>query len=340
MKPLYCICVDGGTTNTRATLLSAPQNVLAVAKRAVGVRNTSIDGNNAALKSAVKECLLELLALANCNWDSIGCIVASGMITSNLGIYEVPHLTAPANISQFSEGIQSVLLQEIAPLPFHFVPGLKNLPTPLPSNQFSKMDIMRGEEVETIALFSTLPENTGCVLILPGSHTKFVFVNEKQEITGCLTTLSGEILSLLTQQSILSETVGARFAESASLDLNFAKRGFWAAKEDGLARTAFSCRIGGLFTHSTKEQMASFLLGAILQQDIWAFTRHIEKENTGILPVYIAGKHVLREALHCLLLESNPSFIIHEIASREDLAAFGCLEVAKKKGLLPFFTTE
>ena len=56
----YVITIDGGTTNTRCILWNGKREKVAEAKRAVGVRNTSIDGNNEKLKNAVKECLLEV----------------------------------------------------------------------------------------------------------------------------------------------------------------------------------------------------------------------------------------------------------------------------------------
>ena len=35
------------------------------------------------------------------------------------------------------------------------------------------------------------------ILVLPGSHNKFVAVNADKEITGCLTSISGELLSAI-----------------------------------------------------------------------------------------------------------------------------------------------
>ena len=50
----YIITIDGGTTNTRCILWGSGQRRIDEERRAVGVRNTSIDGNNHKLKQAVR----------------------------------------------------------------------------------------------------------------------------------------------------------------------------------------------------------------------------------------------------------------------------------------------
>ena len=50
-------------------------------------------------------------------------------------------------------------------------------------------------------------------MILPGSHTKFVFVDNENRITDCSTTMAGEFLMNLTQSSVLSESLSKEFAE-------------------------------------------------------------------------------------------------------------------------------
>lgn len=346
MKTEYCICVDGGTTNTRATVWSAPKidlsescstaifSKVSTAKRNVGVRNTSIDGNNNALKEAVCQCLCGAMEQAGLSWDDVGCILAAGMITSNLGIYELPHLTAPVDLADFAAGMHTEDMPDIAPLPIHFIPGVRNLPVPVDPAQLDQMDIMRGEEVETVALLGQLPDNTGSVLLLPGSHTKFVFVDGQKRITACITTLSGEMLDLLTKESILADTVGSRFAEEATCDMTYVQRGFTVAEKYGIARAVFSCRIEGLFSDATKDQMASFLMGAVLQQDILALYSKIREEALENPRIFVAGKQPFRKVLAFLLKQGGLISHVEELAEREDLSAKGCLAVAKQKGLV------
>ena len=49
----YIITIDGGTTNTRCILWNEQRKMLSDAKRDIGVRCTSIDGNNIRLTKIV-----------------------------------------------------------------------------------------------------------------------------------------------------------------------------------------------------------------------------------------------------------------------------------------------
>ena len=108
----YTITIDGGTTNTRCILWNSSRQRIDEQKREVGVRNTAIDGNNSKLKNAVKECLEQLLEDHSLTYDNINHIIASGMITSDVGIVVVPHLTAPADLEQIARSTVAIGFQK------------------------------------------------------------------------------------------------------------------------------------------------------------------------------------------------------------------------------------
>ena len=119
----YIITVDGGTTNTRCILWDENRRRIAQENRPVGVRNTAIDGNNERLKQAVKECLECLTRDNGVGWDRIHRIIASGMITSDVGLVVVPHLTAPAGLAELAEATVAIQMPEICPIPNLFYTG-------------------------------------------------------------------------------------------------------------------------------------------------------------------------------------------------------------------------
>src|SRR6185436_6678909 len=90
------ICVDAGTTNTRVWL-TAGNRVIARARAAVGVRDTARDGSSKRLREALSELIHQV-------WrDQDGepeCVIAAGMITSPLGLAEVPHVPTPAGLTE------------------------------------------------------------------------------------------------------------------------------------------------------------------------------------------------------------------------------------------------
>ena len=148
----YVITVDTGTTNTRVILWNSSRKIVATSQAKVGVRNTAIEGNNNRLKEAVKGCLESVLQEANLTYADVRIIIASGMITSNVGLVEIPHCVVPVSIAELATAVKCISLPEVCPLPITFIPGVKNSADSINLNNFEAMDIMRGEEVEAVAI--------------------------------------------------------------------------------------------------------------------------------------------------------------------------------------------
>ena len=84
------------------------------------------------------------------------------MITSNVGLTEVPHIEAPAGLEDFAAAVRAVLIPEVFELPIHFIPGLKNS-NAVDMDTLESMDIMRGEgDRGTGLLLSLITVKGGC----------------------------------------------------------------------------------------------------------------------------------------------------------------------------------
>ena len=332
----YIITVDAGTTNTRAILFDEQQQMKAMESRGTGVRNTAIDGSNHRLRTAVRECLEGLLAKENISYQEVSMIIASGMITSNVGLVEIPHLTAPVGINELAAGVQSVFLEDVCPIPIHFIPGIKNTSVPITLENYESMDIMRGEETESVALINSLPAGHRILIVLPGSHTKFVSVNEAGQITGCLTTLSGELLSVVTNNTIIADAVGHQFVQEETCDTDLLLAGYQNARKTGLGRACFSCRILSQFTDLSKEKLASYLLGVILSSDVLSIRNSNALCVDRSTIVLVAGKDPLRGAI-CEMLRADGYFsevIGYDSTGDIPLSGKGALLIAHQKNLL------
>lgn len=329
----YLITIDGGTTNTRAVLWNQDNVMITTANAQIGVRNTAIDGNNNRLKDTVQKLIQTLLTKTGISQERISAVYASGMITSNVGLAEIPHLIAPASLNDFADGVRSVLIPEVFPLPIHFIPGLKNMADQAVSlDNLESMDIMRGEETETLALVSSIDNQNGCLVVLPGSHTKFVTVDRHCLITGCLTSLTGEMLSVLTEYSIVAEAVKKQFA-AEQYDLEYLKAGFHAAGNTSCARAAFLVRIVSQFLTRDQNQCASFLLGAVLQNDIAAIRTSRALNVNNRMQVLIAGRRPVGTAMKTLLAEDG--YFTHIRLFDNDplrpMAGYGALLIAQRR---------
>ena len=122
----YLITIDSGTTNTRVALWNQKKACVDIYKSEIGVRVTAVEGNNKRLAGAIREGIQTLLNRNNLTIHQIASVYASGMITSNVGLTEVPHIEAPAGLEDFAAAVRAVLIPEVFELPIHFIPGLKN----------------------------------------------------------------------------------------------------------------------------------------------------------------------------------------------------------------------
>ena len=336
-KNAFMIAIDAGTTNTRVSLVTTECEVCAVTKDETGVRNTAIDGNNNRLKAAIKSCLEGVLSDCSMSWSDISCVVASGMITSNVGVLEVPHCQTPAGMQELADKMVIVSIPEICPLPIYLIPGIKNRDEGDRDINFERLDMMRGEEVEAIAVVESLERNTKSVLlVLPGSHTKFVTINEQRQITGCLTTISGELLSVITNNTILADSVGHKFVQPETYDKRMVLEGYRTAEETGLGRACFSGRILNQLINKSQRDVANFLLGAVLQGDVKAISgsRSLRREEG--MQAVIAGREPLATAL-CDVLEESSLFetvMRFRSAGTISLSARGALLIARQANLI------
>lgn len=329
------VTIDAGTTNTRSALW---QHGLCVsqAKREVGVRDTAINGHNGALKQAIRDTVGEALQQAQVAQRDVALVVASGMLTSAMGLYELPHLAAPAGLTHLAAGMACVEMPDVLPMPIWLIPGVRNSVAQVGLHNHEVMDMMRGEETEVMGLLRRLQLRGAAMLIMPGSHTKLVSVDEQGAISGCATTLAGELLQVITQGTLISQSLGSDFAYHFSPDM--VRAGAAAAQKTGLARACFNVRTLAQFTDVQRDERANYLLGAVLSGDVLAL-----KNSTAIpvrphTPIVICGKPMLREAL-ALLIQDNGFFygkrVVVSDAQQADLAGFGAITIAEARGLIP-----
>lgn len=293
----YVVTVDTGTTNTRTFLWDEERNMIASAKAEVGVRNTAIDGNNERLKKAVHDCIEDLLTQAGITYEDVSRVMACGMITSNVGLVEVPHVFAPAGLEELAAQSKSILLEDVCPLPILFIPGVKNNIGEVTLENFEEMDIMRGEEVESIAILDSFPKGRPYLLVLPGSHTKFVAVNAEGKMTGCLTTITGELLASITNDTVIADAVGKQFVSPESYDKEMMLKGFEASDKVGMGRSCFSARILNMFVEKDKMKLANFILGVALASDIQSTKTSKALNMDPDVTVIVSGKSPLRNAI-------------------------------------------
>lgn len=327
------VTIDTGTTNTRTKLWQGGE-MLASSHVSVGVRDTSISGSRKKLKMAVREAIELVLGKSGLTHLDIELFVASGMITSNVGLLEIPHAVAPAGIPELAHEMVSETIPEIMDRPIWFVPGVKNNVPQVTVDNCESMDVMRGEEVETFGLLEYLNLNGPALLILPGSHSKFVRVGEDRRIQGCVTTLAGELLSVLTTNTILADSLEKSFARS--IDPEMVLKGADYALRFGITRTCFAVRILDQFTGSSVSGRANFLAGAMAATDLLAIKNSGALGDCRKLSVIIGGSNIMAGVFEVLVRNDNyfrgePIAVDSKVM--KDISGLGAISVARERGL-------
>ncbi|MEH7096322.1 2-dehydro-3-deoxygalactonokinase [Neobacillus vireti] len=328
------ILIDSGTTNSRIRLYDRiTSQVLDAEKIRVGVRDTAISGDNDHLKAKLSEGIARLLMKNQLAASDIGYITASGMITSNLGVYEMPHIPSPAGVTDFARCSKAVKLKEFFDIPCIFIPGMKNSVIYDSSDDafpsINAFDVMRGEEVETFGLLKQLKVKGKGMMILPGSHTKFVSVDEHKQLLYCLSTLGGETLHALQKETILSSSLNQNLVES--IDKDMLEKGFEAAKKYGLTRTFYHVRLFHLFANLDENQRANYFTGAVIYSDLQALFQTLGKSDD-IQWFIVGGSNPLRKVFAHLLRYINQDWEIVEADDRqvEYSVVFGAEEIVSR----------
>lgn len=208
---MYFAIIDCGTTNSRVYIVNEKAEILGKATKKVGVKDTAINGNNEVLKSELKNTFFTALDDANIKLSDIKFIISSGMITSEIGLVEIPHIWAPANINDLAKNIKKVQDTSIFPIdiPIYFIRGIKNKYDPQETTikDVGRMDFMRGEETQIAGLLSIYNLKFPCTVILLSSHTKFIPLDKDKNILGSITTVSGQVYEAIIKETFVGKSI-------------------------------------------------------------------------------------------------------------------------------------
>lgn len=283
------ITIDTGTTNSRIKYVKDGE-ILCGYRDKVGVRDTAISGGLDKLKTSIRKGINHCLKTCSRELGDVDKIIASGMITSNLGLIEIPHLEAPIELEDLALNVVIKKFDDIVDKPIYFIPGVKNKSEGNSIDDLCEIDMMRGEETEAMGAISLENIDSNLLFISPGSHTKFVFLDKDRRIERCSTTLTGELLWALSKETVLANSISSELI--SKIDKSYINKGIETAKKHGFSKTCFLVRIIDTFTEATSNQLANFITGAISYYDIFSIEEELFRKNPQIL---IGGSQILRE---------------------------------------------
>jgi 2-dehydro-3-deoxygalactonokinase len=327
------VLIDGGTTNTRAWVV-AGHEVLARARVAVGVRDVARDGTRDGYEAGLRELIGEVVRRAReGGLEAPSRVFAAGMITSGLGLAEVPHVSAPSGVAELAAGARSLRLPTVCDLEIVLLPGVRTGPHAPAPEEIGGVDIMRGEETLYIGLLQAAVLPPGGTLFNLGSHWKLIRSDSTGRIEWSTTSMTGELVHVTQTQTILAQAVPGERA--SSIDGRWFAAGRREAHVSGLGRALFCVRLLDLRVGGTADQRLSYLLGAFASSHLEPLLRSGALHPAS--PVVVCGGGVLGEAIGMMLTEAGLAARVLEEEDVENgmVRGLATIGAAAEAGLRP-----
>ena len=246
------VAIDWGTSSLRGALLDASGRVLDERSAPRGILSVPAGEFGTVFESLVGDWMR--------GPGHPRCLI-SGMAGSKQGWVEAPYCACPAGLADIAAKVIQVDTDRIA-----LVPGLSVEHDGVP-------DVMRGEEVQIFGAVALTGQREG-LFVLPGTHNKWARVNDGR-ITGFRTFMTGEFYALLGTHSILSRTIDTRAPlDEAAFMLGVAQAG----NNEGLLHNAFGARTLSLFGRMDAAELASYLSGLLIGEELRTQSLHAKGE--------------------------------------------------------------
>jgi 2-dehydro-3-deoxygalactonokinase len=172
------------------------------------------------------------------------------MASSSIGIRELRYASLPFDIT--GKGLNVEKIQHPSfPYSLHLISGVR-----------SDNDVMRGEETQMLGLADEDNRNGKTVFILPGTHSKHV-ICENDRITDFSTFMTGELFQVISQHSILKNSVARPSA--GYLDLKDFDAGVLMSESaPSILNSLFKVRTNDILGKKSAEENYYFLSGLLI----------------------------------------------------------------------------
>lgn len=311
------LCCDWGTSSFRLRLVSTSgYKVIAEQQSAGGVAavfsswqaegsRDRFDFYAAKLKSAIHQ----LAQTSGLDLTNIPVIV-SGMASSSIGMEEIPYASVPFALDGSSVSSRIFPNFNGPESSLTLVSGVK-----------THDDVMRGEEAQLIGLFNlgetSSLEKRDSLFVFPGTHSKHMRA-DAESIVSFKTFMTGEIFNILSEHSILKDSIAAGGDFAEPVNQTAFTSGVEASGSSNLLNTLFSVRTNQLFSKFSKEQNGFFLSGLLIGTEL----RQLADESYRQL-IICSGRHLYEHyklAAKALSLAENIIFIQPELIDKATIA--------------------
>jgi 2-dehydro-3-deoxygalactonokinase len=339
---VYCATIDCGTTNSRVYLLDSTLRIIHKGSRKVGVRDTALTGSREVLREGLASLVDSTVREAGLRLEDVQFAITSGMITSEIGLQEIPHLWAPAGLGELADSLTVSRDRAVLPLdvPLVFIRGIKNpFPPETTYEDIRRIDFMRGEETQIMGLLTRpdLPRPPLTAVVL-SSHTKYIHVRHDGRIAGSLTTLSGQLFEAIHQATSIGKSIAAE-GEPEPKDLALAvNTAIDAVDHAGFLRALLMPRFMDVLLGVPAEVRRTFVEAVIAAEDLQVLQDFPLVGFPCDCPMILIGSprrcRVFREVLTRAIKTSLTIAEISAVEAVDRLSIDGAVAIARRAGWL------
>jgi 2-dehydro-3-deoxygalactonokinase len=341
---MFIVTIDCGTTNTRLYVVNEKGDLISKVSRKIGVSNVAIHSNTDILKHTLKEMFNQVLLNADISEKKICCILASGVITSEVGLFELSHLLTPCTLTQIAENITNVGSLGIFPemIPVYFIRGVKNRydAGSVSINDIGMLDVMRGEETQIAGLLENKDFELPAIVIILSSHTKIIAVDNNYSILASVTSLSGQLYDVVSKGTVLKKSIKKSSSTKHTDYFNgeIIKAAYNEVKKAGFLRGLMCVRLLDILLHAKPYECRLFMESLFAADDEYSIRRLCSNLQLNINNFVLIGnsyrcsvyKYILQEKIGN---ECNISMITNKLHI-DKLSISGALSIAKKANIL------
>ena len=306
------ICCDWGTTSFRLQLVEA-DTLQTRAKTTEGegilktFREWTASGRPeqdrlAFYLAAIHDHIISLERQTGFSLSGVPLTI-SGMASASVGMCDLPYRKLPLAVD--GSDLEVVTM-----------PASREFDHPLAivSGACTDDDVMRGEETLLVgALASRGAGEEECLVILPGTHSKHISVRQGRAVNFA-TYMTGEFFALLSQQSILAQTLETSGGLEQADHRDEFIRGVEAGVAGNLLHDCFSIRARQLLGQASKSANFHRLSGLLIGAELKEITTHgparlLLVSGPELQPFYATAIRALYPTLPVMSCDSNDALV-------------------------------
>lgn len=329
--------LDFGTTNVKLYLCQG-EEIISKNVENVGIKDFSNNIMTVSMEDYIRDLLARSLEKIGKTMDDLSRMICFGMITAETGLKEVPHLTAPASLTQMKENVFEWKDQTFLP-PHVQVLMIRGVKKPLYQGDDMlkrlEIDFMRGEETQCIGVLKKFDIREAVSIVVLSSHTKLCHINEKQEIDNCITTLTGQLFDLLQTRTIVGKSIRTPAEKiKAVTDETIDKATALAEhllERKGFSRCMMLPRFMELFTDLTDIERMCFVDAVLSIEDVRSIADFLAEPQNRTNLYCIVGHElhcrVYARVLRRVIGEEPKIMMVTSDQDQSDLSVMGALEI-------------